>query len=242
MGMSGVGPLALRRNILTRRMVSPEALSLCYRNFMELYAAAYGASTMLPKFHFLVHCSGSLRRFGFLPNTMALERKHKEIKRYGSAISNHLSTTPSTLREVTTHHLYVMDEGDHLNLTPRWIDAHEAPSCVYAELSMGKKAELKLSSVARISAWEVAHKGDILAVAAEPSTGNWVAGPVRYFMARDDENWCCLCMLMCEQRERTHSRWSECDRLCLVPFSNLRHVFVYSNTVDGIVLLHPYGL
>ena len=231
----------LRRNILTRAyIVSPEAMSTCYRAFMELYAAAYGEDTMIPKFHFLVHSSGSLRRLGFLPNTMALERKHKEIKRYGSAISNHHATTPSTLREVTTHHLYVMDEGEHLNLTPRLINPHEAPNCVYAELGMGKKTELQLSSVARFSAWEVAHKGDIVAV-AEPST-SWTAGRVRYFMARGDELLCCLCMLVCVTRERTHSRWSDCDRSCLVPFCSLKHVFVYSNTVGGIVLLHPYGL
>ena len=208
---------------------------------MELYAAAYGADTMIPKFHFLVHTPGILRRFGFLPNTMALERKHKEVKRYGVAISNHNKTSRSTIREVTVHHLYVMDEAAHLDLSPGLINPHDAPAALYSELGLGNKEELKLSNVARFSQWEIAFKGDVVAVLVEAES-NWTAGRVQYFLGRGDGNYCCLELLACQERSRTHSRWSGCGEVALVPLCNVRHVFVYKRAVDGAVLLHPYGL
>ena len=61
-------------------LVDPIELAKVIRMFMESYAVAFGLDGMIPKFHYIVHSPQSLRKWGFLPNTLALERKHKTIK------------------------------------------------------------------------------------------------------------------------------------------------------------------
>ena len=47
--------------------------------FLEMFAQAFGVDEMFLKFHLILHHALTVARYGWSPNTMALERKHKSI-------------------------------------------------------------------------------------------------------------------------------------------------------------------
>ena len=90
----------------TRLKVDPETLKASVELFLELFVRAYGYDWMIPKFHWLLHLSIILGRFGVLLNCFALERKHRVPKRYSTEITNQSKyDSRSLLMEVTCHSL-----------------------------------------------------------------------------------------------------------------------------------------
>eukprot|EP00959_Pyramimonas_sp_CCMP1952_P208667 4365026-Pyramimonas_sp.AAC.1 len=57
---------------------SDVVLSACEK-YVDCFKRAFGPEWTMWKHHALLHHAGSVKRFGFTPNTLALERKHKQL-------------------------------------------------------------------------------------------------------------------------------------------------------------------
>lgn len=65
----------------------------------------YGNALWLPKSHFNLHLSDVLGKWGFLLNTMPLERKHKETKRCAKDRESKIAFEKGLMEEITAGHL-----------------------------------------------------------------------------------------------------------------------------------------
>ena len=221
-------------------VVTPEELDRCNRMFLEAFALAFGVEPMVPKFHYILHASAALRRYGFLPNTLALERKHKSIKRHGTAVANHNTATTSVVREVVSHQLYVHEHADWLDLSPALFKPRAATAAELREHGASCTSALEVSNAARFSQFEKASKGDIVAVATGES---WYAGMVvRFVRFGGIKNWCYLNRFEPIERGSMYSRWKASAAHECVPLDSLKHVFLFRADHDCYVLLHPHGL
>ena len=149
-------------------------LKAAVRMFLEAHAAAYPTSTTIPKFHFMIHIPRIVERLSWAPNTMVLERKHKGVKRYATAMDNTFKCFDKTvLTECTVKSLYDLDEGDHLDLTPGLIGAVKPPKTVADFIANELKADLvdaAYSKTARTNEFERVSAGDVVSL--------WVDGQI----------------------------------------------------------------
>ena len=75
------------------------------REFLQACTDAEWTAWMHPKFHWLVHLPGHLKKFGCLPSCFVHERKHRVSKRYGGDVRNTRNYDFSLLKEVCCHNL-----------------------------------------------------------------------------------------------------------------------------------------
>jgi hypothetical protein len=83
--------------------VAPDVLLAAITAHLVLYKAAYGAESMRPKHHYVLHLPQMLLWFGFLLSTMTQERKHRIVKRYTRDRKNLTSWSLGAIEEVTCH-------------------------------------------------------------------------------------------------------------------------------------------
>ena len=96
-----------------RITIAPSKLLEAVEHFLEDFATAFGYEWMTPKFHWLLHFSAFLCRFGVLLNCFCLERKHRVAKRYATELKNtSRRASKSLLMEVVCHQFGMMLEPD----------------------------------------------------------------------------------------------------------------------------------
>ena len=153
------------------------------RMFLEAHAAAYPASTTIPKIHFLIHIPRIVERLSWAPNTMVLERKHKGFKRYATAMDNTSKCFDKTvLTECTVKSLYDLDEASHLDLAPGLIGAMKPSKIVADFIANELKADLAAaaySKTTRISEVERVSAGDVVSLRLD---GQVCVGRVWFFL------------------------------------------------------------
>ena len=112
-----------------RNDVRPEQLLGRVHKFLELFVAAFGYDSQVPKFHWLLHLPEILARLGFLLNCFVLERKHRMGKRYATDLSN-ISKDPSKslLGEVLSHQLGQLNGQDAFNFEVGLVNGRTAPA------------------------------------------------------------------------------------------------------------------
>ena len=71
-----------------RSATDPAALAAVCRKFFERFIISYGQEQTLPKHHYLLHLSQSLKSVGFILNCFTHERRHKLVKRFADALHN----------------------------------------------------------------------------------------------------------------------------------------------------------
>ena len=218
-------------------MVQPDEFAEAIKQLLTLHALAYGPYSMLPKHHYMVHMPRVLRMLGFLPNTLALERKHKMVKKHGAALANHNHTTSTVLREVTSEQLAALDHKDSLDLTPRLRRPSDAPPEI-AKIYACFSTKLQMSSHAQCTMHDKCEKGDVVALGR---AGEWIAAEILYFIDTGSSAYLCAKKFRCVASENTYSRWSDTGEQVLAPLNCVVHVFVYCRDAE-VTVLHPYGI
>ena len=62
--------------------VTPDLLEQIIAIHANAFLALLGPIACIPKYHFALHLAGFLKKFGYLPNCLVHERKHKLVKRF----------------------------------------------------------------------------------------------------------------------------------------------------------------
>lgn len=88
-----------------RGRVSADLLRDAVHKFLSLFVGMWGFEWLTPKFHWLLHYSIVLRKFGMLFNCYVHERFHRVAKRYATDSKNPDKNMANILREVTSHKL-----------------------------------------------------------------------------------------------------------------------------------------
>ena len=83
---------------------------------LEKFAQAFGVYEMLLKCHPIIHHALTVARYGWPPNTMALERKRNRILQYGVLNNNIKNYGAAVLREVLNTSLHTLDTAPWLNM------------------------------------------------------------------------------------------------------------------------------
>jgi hypothetical protein len=153
------------------------------RIFLEARAAAYPAASSIPQFHFMIHFPATLRKLGWVPNAMILERKHKSVKRYADALMNtSAGFDKSVLLEMPAKALHDLDTSEHLSMLLGLIDAKCPPKKIadfMANEFQVDAANCKYSKHARVSKWERVSAGDVVVLDVN---GTRDIGKVWFFM------------------------------------------------------------
>lgn len=81
---------------------------------LEAIVAAGWSEEFKPKMHWTLHFSESLRRHKQLPACWSMERKHKDIRKYGNVLCNTSQWETSLMKPVIAEHIYALGEESDL--------------------------------------------------------------------------------------------------------------------------------
>jgi len=228
--------------------VTPEMLKLKIDEFLECCVAAGWEAFLHPKFHWLTHLVDDLRKFKFLPNCWPLERKHKVMKRYGSAMQNTCDYDRAVLYECTGLHLFDLSIADLFVYSVGPVTPRAAPRKMkrllakFLELSAEEEAGIMTSVEARYGEVGTCHKGDVVLV---PDQGELVAAEVWFHVLVMDIPLTLLALWEPLWRNPVlgSAKWAPTDtRLELFETHDIRGVCTYKRYADGVVTLAPSHL
>ena len=94
----------------------PDHLEKTIESFLAACVVAGWLSLLTKKFHWILHYPQHLKKFvkkfGCLPKCFVLERKHRLLKRFATAVRNTHDFGASIYREVLNHELYQLQDPD----------------------------------------------------------------------------------------------------------------------------------
>ena len=151
-------------------------------NYLQSFASLYGEEHMIPKFHYMFHVVARVEKHGWAASCFCLERKHKNVKKYGNAltvIKGEWSTYIT--REVTADRLAMLRDVDACTwgAEPALLKGRAAPRALHAALYSDfnlPDAQFLVASAARINEFERVHQYDVC-LARDPH-GNLLVGDV----------------------------------------------------------------
>ena len=196
-----------------------------------------------------IHWPRVLATFGLIPNVLALERKHKYIKRVADAISNteHGFDT-AVLREITAKSLYDLEHSDWLDLTPRLIEPKKPTAVVqsWLQANFGDDHAYRMSRTARCSKWETCSAGDIAAIKQsiidplQPAS-SCIAARISFFCLVDgDINFAIVSECSLHRIHATYSVWHDVDRPTLADTEEIVTSLIYTDAHNSVTVLHSY--
>ena len=153
-----------------RRTICPDILQQSVAAHLTSFTALFGTEAMTPKFHYCLHFVDFSRRFGFVPNCFALERKHKVPKRFANEVRNtNCAWEASVLREVSSHHIGALTVGGkaHFQAEVALVAGHAASKKLNNSLQQEFGApgvQFSAARCARINAWERCSVHDVVMV------------------------------------------------------------------------------
>ena len=167
---------------ISRGHTSPEQLLAAVEHFLGAFVIAFGADSMTPKFHWLLHLPDALKEFGFLVACFVHERKHRMLKRYCTDIRNTIQFEKSVLDEATCHQMHRLDDDSTFNYKIGLLNPHRT-SARLAEFARelldmpSSTDDVYTSSYSKHSKIAYSGVGDVVLV-QHPSDGQMSVGRV----------------------------------------------------------------
>ena len=162
------------------------------QSYMRAFAALYDSSHMKPKFHFAWHLPDMLSRLGWLPSCFVLERKHKNPKKYGNAVTDTSGLWDcGVLRDLSANHLQVLADldGSYFGSEPMLLQPREAPpdlaQALRAQFTLNADTTVSISHDARANRYEHVSQGDIVLVR---SAAGLVVGQIEVLVCLHDQH------------------------------------------------------
>ena len=150
---------------------TPDQLEEAVLSHMRSYKHLFGTENMIPKFHMALHLIDQYRKHGKLPNCWALERKHKNVKKFANNVQNTKCDFEAyVLREVTVQHLGVLSMNDEAHFGTESCLVHATPPNAsllqMLQRIFGNDCEFGYSICARINQYETCSKDDVVMLQA----------------------------------------------------------------------------
>jgi hypothetical protein len=151
--------------------VRPAKLHKAIATHLEQFKKAHGVGAWVPKFHLPLHLPEMLEHFDVLLSCFVMERKHKEVKRFGDisrAVSKDtLNTTwdQNLLKNILRVHLDDLVEGRGLptgTLTGSWKKPTQSVLAACQHLGLTDVEEMAINVVIR--GYIHVHAGDVVDV------------------------------------------------------------------------------
>ena len=228
--------------------VSKEQLRTAVRRFLEAFVAAGFIEYMVSKFHWLVHFPITLERLECSVMCFALERKHKEAKRYAADHCNMTSYGRSLMLDAVMHNL-VKAGGDDFNFARRLLAPRRPTKRVFAfmhhvfEFNGGEVApnDVSVALSAVYGRRGKFHVDDVVLVRDGPS---YTAVQVRLIASIHGEEFFVASPWTLESRDPRLNSWSRWKRHSNFTAFSLEDVVApctHKAYSDGhAVVLHPY--
>ena len=157
-----------------RGVVTPNTMRDRVHIFLQAFVTAFGADSMIPKCHWLLHFANHLQRWGILLSCFVTERKHKMVKRYANECDNTGKFEHSVMAEVVCHHLAKLSDPNLYNFETGLIEPHPAPRALsdmlMTEFSVGRDT-ITTATTSRISKFAVCSKKDIVLYTTDDGFG-----------------------------------------------------------------------
>ena len=210
--------------------------------FLEMFAQAFGVDEMFLKFHLILHHALTVARYGWSPNTMALERKHKSILQYGVLNNNLKNYGGAVLREVLNKSLHTLDTAPWLNMDVGLIEPRLPSKRLAACLTgfFGEGVEHFTAYSVRYNAFSKCSCGDL--VAKRASAGGWCVARVLFPACSAGETYVALQPFELQAYSETYSTWREAGMPFLADTDDLLETLIYSVRSGVATVLHPLSL
>ena len=210
--------------------------------FLATYCQTFGDNDLIWKFHGILKSSKYIQRYGWAPNTFALERKNKSMINLCENRDNDAAVA-GLLKDMVAMNLSVLDHGE-------WLSMHMG-------LIFPKKPNKKLgiwicntfggdnhrvSAQARFNKFECCHKHDMVAI---KDGQDWMAGKVWFHGESYGELWTAILPhSRCDNHARTPtcSKWVPEAVPTVVPLEDIICVLMWTEQADCIEVLHPISL
>ncbi len=204
---------------------------------MIAFKAAFGDEPMVWKFHAVLHHSDYFRRYGWSPHTITLERKHKDVLKYGQDQTRGVGMV---LREVVAESLSNFRSGKWLDLSIGLVEPKQPSKRLLALLNseFGNVGHLT-SAKARYCEHEVAQVSDLIAF---KGLGDWCVGEVEFFASSAGVSYACVVNCVCSRKEGWHSAWSKGSTRQFVDLEDILETLIYSVEGSCVTVLHPLSL
>ena len=149
-----------------RGNITPTMIQTTSDAFLHACVDARWRDDMHPKFHWSLHVSHELRRFGVLLTCWVHERKHRMAKRYASDVLRAQGYEKTVIAEVTCQHLSAMHPADCFSTDVGLVNPRRGTTAMrtFFQRQFGTLGDEGLSTASRIrvSRYEICHRGDLV--------------------------------------------------------------------------------
>ena len=226
-----------------RGRVTPSLLTASVHKFLGMFVAVWGDDWLGPKFHWLLHYSSILERYGMLFNCYVHERFHRIAKRYATDCKNYNQAITGILREVTAHKLAMLSDTSAFDFSIGLVDpipaSPKVSAMVQSILGMDIHLDISTSSVSRFNELATCKRHDYTLVKGSASfraahvmlhidIGGIPATVVRW------------CRMQSIRRDQGYSTWVKTDSIELIDTKLIIDAVPYCVMSDSSVgVLHP---
>ena len=220
--------------------VSEQKLRGAILEHIRAFKAAHGPDPLTAKAHYaLAHIWQYLRKYGFIPNTLVHERKHKIAKKYADHLDNtSAGYDQSVFEECVSHSIHRLTESPSLLLDPALINPGRPTKAVLKFLreAFGNNCAFSTSNVCRFARRGACAVGDVVLFKID---GSWAAGRVWVHASVDGVLLTGANMWELQRWEKELSMWKAGDRAMLLESTLIREVCVWTEDAGTVTILHP---
>ena len=191
--------------------------------------AAYGTSIWIPKCHFTLHLGKWYELFGFLLNTLVLERRHKVVKAAIKNKENTISFERNSLEEMVVQHLHDLSMMPSVQSFGLW--KQQPPTNKMLEvlsacgLDVTQPNDIYTSMDAIIACRHVM-AGDVVIFAAGIDAVS--VGKVYFHYSVQDTCYTCMAPWRFVAANDTEVSYEVLDNIRLCPLAHLKDSIIYS--------------
>ena len=220
--------------------LTPEKLQAAVDAFQVTFEAAGWSKTAKKKFHWLQHFSDELKRFGFLPNCFATERKNKILKHLGTYLQNTTIFDRTILHEILARDLHILKTPGLFDMSCKLVTPRTATkeTLKFLHLAFGggvdtNQANCQQSSQAQLSSTMQCKASDVALL--DLGTSALAAGEVLLFVAVHDEAFAVVAQWELEsyKLDLLRATWRILDTVKILPLQQVLASLTYTLCKDS---------
>ena len=208
------------------------------------FVQAGWSSEFRPKMHWCLHFSDALRLHHQLPGVWALERKHKDVRKYGNILCNTSQWDKSMLSSLVAEHMYDLEMGTDLFRPGPFLENTRKPTkkMTAALCQLGLGQDFLCSNSCRLASGGTVTAGDV--VYLQSTAVQYEAGQIHsFFQSPVAGDLALVERFKCQEVLSTSSvsKWIVCSprHLAFVQLGDIECPVTYSSAKGKVTCLTP---